>query len=133
MKWLLWHFGTLALTEKAKVEQLGSPNQLKSASQFSLSGGSLSPSKVTSVFMKILIFNLCAHTFLFGEKMREKVVGYYQALCWVRLLLSQVKPKDDPQAALDKLAAEVDSALETITLGAGADFKTDMETQIKIQ
>jgi hypothetical protein len=61
--------------------------------------------------------------------MREYVRGAFQALAWVRMILSNVKD----MTGLEKALAEVDKALETLRSSAAKDFPQDMQKEIKTQ
>jgi hypothetical protein len=61
--------------------------------------------------------------------LKEYVRGAFQALSWVRMQLSNVKDMD----GLKTVLVEIDSAMETIKQGIGADFKKDMEGEMKVE
>jgi hypothetical protein len=61
--------------------------------------------------------------------MRDYVRGAFQALAWVRMILSNVKD----MAALEKTLSEIDQALEKIKSTAARDFTIDIEAELKTQ
>ena len=61
--------------------------------------------------------------------MRDYVRGAFQALAWVRMILTNVK--DLP--GLEKAIAQIDQALETVRTAAAKDFQKDIQAEIKTQ
>jgi len=59
--------------------------------------------------------------------LKEYVRGAFQALAWVRMLLSNVKD----MAGLEKALGEIDQALEKVKTTAAKDFTTDIEYAIQ--
>jgi hypothetical protein len=56
----------------------------------------------------------------------EYVRGAFQALAWVRMILSNVKD----MTQLEKNLGEIDKALETLRSTAAKDFLVDMEKAV---
>jgi len=61
--------------------------------------------------------------------MKDYIRGAFQALAWVRMLLSNIKDLAD----LEKALAQIDQTLETVRTAAAKDFQQDIQTEIKIQ
>jgi len=61
--------------------------------------------------------------------MKDYIRGAFQALAWVRMLLSNIKDLAD----LEKALAQIDQALETVRTAAAKDFQQDIELEIKTQ
>jgi len=59
--------------------------------------------------------------------MRDYVRGAFQALAWVRMILSNAKNITDFERALK----QIDQALEKIRTKAAKDFTQDIEAEIK--
>jgi hypothetical protein len=61
--------------------------------------------------------------------MKDYIRGAFQALSWVRMILSKVKDLND----LEKALSQIDKALETVRNAAAKDFIGDIQTAITKQ